>query len=152
MTFSIIIFVLSWICFLVFGDKKRFIELSPTCYLAMYFACTTDMMTNVYPLWEYPASDKLHVFYRHVLHDTGIYPVVTYLFLQTLPEHETAFYVVRHIFYWSLLAISVEAIAMATNNMEHHLWWNFGWSYTSDWVLYGIFYAHFRWRRKNSRG
>lgn len=147
MTFSILLFAMSWICFFLLGDKKRFIELSPTCYLAMYLACTTDMLTNVYPLWEYPAKDRLHVFYRHVLQDAGIYPVVTYLFLQTLPERETILHVARHIFCWSLLAIGIEVIAITTNHMEHHLWWNYSWSYAFDWVLYIIFYAHHRWRR-----
>lgn len=146
MTFSIIQFIISWGCFILFADKKKFYLIVPTCYTAMYLACTTDMMTFVYPLWEYPAATKIQVFFRHILHDTAIYPVVTYLFLQTLPKKQSVFSIARHMFYWSILAISIEVIAIKTGNMNHHLWWNFGFSYLADWILFVIFYFHHRWR------
>lgn len=146
MTFSIILFVISWLCFFVFSDKKKFYLIVPTCYIAMFLASTSDMMTNVYPLWEYPAPNKKQIFFRHILHDTGIYPVVTYLFLQTLPKNRNFSTVVLHIFYWSILAILIEWITIKTGNMKHGLWWNFGCSYIADWVLFTLFYFHHKWR------
>lgn len=151
MSFSIILFIISWISFFIFADKKKFYLLAPTCYLAMYFACFSDMMTSVYPLWDYPAPTKVQVFIRHVLHDNGIYPVVTYLFLQTLPQKQNTSSVLRHIFYWSLLAISLEWIAIKTGNMKHGYWWGFGWSYLADWFLYLFFYFHHKWRERRAR-
>lgn len=150
MTFSIILFISSWLSFFIFADKKKFITLAPTCLLAMYLACTSDMMTNVYPLWEYPASDKLHQFFRHLLHDTGVYPIVTYLFLQTLPRRKARLTVIRHIFYWSILAFIIEWIATRTGSMKYHLWWNRGCSFAADWILFFLFYEHHKWREKHN--
>ncbi len=149
MIFSISLFIVSWICFFVFADKKRFAEISPTCLIAMYLAVTSDMMTNIYPLWEYPASTKTLIFFRHVLHDIGIYPVVTYLFLQTLPRKQTFSTVALHIFYWSILAILIEWAAVKTGNMKHNLWWSFYCSYLADWILFLLFFSHHKWQKKH---
>lgn len=146
MTFSITLFVILWLFFFIFADKKKFYLIAPTCYIAMYLACTTDMMINVYPLWEYPAPTKTQMFFRHILHDVGIYPVVTYLFLQTLPKHQTKSTVIARTFYWSILAISLEWLAIRTGQMKHGLWWNLGCSYIADWILFTLFYFHHKWR------
>lgn len=151
MIFSIILFVISWLGFFFLADKKRIAEISPTCFIAMYLACTSDMMTNVYPLWQYPAPTLTGVFFRHVLHDSSIYPVVTYLFLQTLPKKQTFFTIARHMFYWSILSFFIEWLAIRTGNMKHGLWWNNFCSYTADWLLFITFYTHHKWRDKHSR-
>lgn len=151
MIFSIVLFVLSWICFSFFADKQRFFSLAPTCYIAMYLACTTDLLVHHYPLWDYPAPNKMQTYWRHLLHDLGIYPVVTYLFLQTLPIRQNTLTLVRHIFHWSLFAIFIEWLAIKAGVMKHQLWWNFGYSYASDWLLYLIFYSHHKWREKHTK-
>ncbi len=149
MIFSISFFVVSWICFFVFADKKRVAEISPTCLLAMYLACATDLLVHHYELWDYPAPSKMQTFWRHLMHDFSVYPIVTYLFLQTLPKKQTFATVTLHIFYWSILAILIEWIAIKTGSMKHKLWWSFYCSYLSDWILFLIFYFHHKWQKKH---
>ncbi|MBL0387446.1 hypothetical protein JJB07_12360 [Tumebacillus sp. ITR2] len=146
MVFSIVLFVGSWLFFLFLGKKKKFYVLSPTCYVAMILGLSTDVMIDAYGLWEYPATTGLQSFWRHILDDFGIYFVVTYLFLQTLPKQPNFWNMVLHIFYWSVLAFGLEFLALKTGNLKHRLWWNLGFSYVSDVGLYLIFYYHHRWR------
>lgn len=150
MVFSIILFVCSWVAFLFFADKKPYFKFAPTCFIAMILGLSTDIMTDSYGLWEYPASSNLQSFWRHILDDFGVYFVIPYLFLQTLPRVQTFTSIALHIFYWSLLAIGIEFVALKTGNLKHQLWWNLGCSYTADWILYLIFYTHQKWRTKNT--
>ncbi|MBP1934239.1 CBO0543 family protein [Ammoniphilus resinae] len=149
MTFSTTLFVISWICFFVFADKKKIIYFYPTCLLATYFSAAVDFLfTEHYPLWDYPHGTKMQTYIYHLMQQFGIYPVVTYLFLQTIPKRKTKFKLIRHIFYWTLLAIFIEWLAITTHFMEHMKWWNLGYSYTADWLLFFLFYGHFRWWNK----
>lgn len=144
MIFSAVLLITSWICFLIFADKKKFFIFLPTCYLAMILGLMTDILTYQYPLWEYPAPSGLGKLFRTYSDEFGVYFVVTYLFIQTLPKKLIIFKLIKHIFYWSILAVSIEVIALATGSMKHGLWWNTGYSYICDWILFIIFYNHYK--------
>jgi hypothetical protein len=150
MTYSIIKFILSWACFIWFGDKKKFFLIVPTCYVAIILALITDLLMFVYPLWEYKSQTEMQLFAKQIINAFGIYFVVTYLFLQTLPKSQTILTVGIHIFLWSILCILIEVFAMELGYIHHGLWWNLGWSYFSDWVLFLFFYGHHKWRESKS--
>jgi hypothetical protein len=150
MAFPIIKFISSWIIFIIFADKKQFFRFSSTLYLAMIFAFITDLLMFVHPLWEYPSITKIELFWRQILNSLGIYFVVTYFYLQTLPKKQTLSTLSRHILYWSLLSILIEWIALKTGYIKHRFWWNLGWSYVADWVLFFVFYIHYKWQNYNT--
>ncbi|WP_066633550.1 CBO0543 family protein [Desulfolucanica intricata] len=151
MIFSIVLFAASWLCFFIFYKKEKFFLYAPTCYLAVILGLMTDVLTDHYPLWQYPASSEIQKFWRDILDDFGVYFVVTYLFLQALPQKTTLLAFFRYFFYWTLLAVSLEWIALKTGNMEYGLWWNIGYSYLADWLLFAFFYGHYRWQEKNRK-
>jgi hypothetical protein len=149
MIFSAVIFITSWICFLLFADKKKFFGFLPTCYLAMVLGLMTDVLTFYYPLWNYPAPNGLGKIFRRYSDELGVYFIVTYLFIQTLPLKLTIFKLIKHIFYWSVLAFSLEVIAVTTGSMKYGLWWGIGYSYICDWILFIIFYNHYKLLKKH---
>lgn len=151
MVFSTIIFIVSWLSFILFADKKKFFIFSPTCYVAIILGFATDLLIHYYPLWDYPAQKDLHCIFRYYLDDVGIYFVTTYLFLQTLPKNQKLSRVALHIFLWSLLSIAIEAIALLTNSMIHDMWWTPYYSYIADWILFILFYSHYRFRAKHTQ-
>lgn len=148
MLFPIIKFFSSWIIFLTFAEKRLFFRFSSTVYFAVILALITDLLMFVTPLWEYPGS-KTELFFKQMLHSFGIYFVTTYLFLQTLPKKATIFTLTRHIFYWTVFAIIVEWICLKIGYIKHGLWWNLGWSYLSDWILFFVFYLHYKWQAQH---
>jgi hypothetical protein len=148
MTYPIIKFILSWALFLFFGNRKKFSLIVPTCYLAVILALVTDLLMFVYPLWEYKSDTQMQLFTKQMLNAFGIYYVVTYLFLQTLPKNQTFLKVQLHIFYWTMLAILKESLALKLGYITHRIWWNLWWSFIADWVLFYIFYIHHKWREK----
>jgi hypothetical protein len=66
--------------------------------------------------------------------DFGIYPVVAYLFTQTLPT--TWRKILRKALLCSFPSILFEFITLRTGNMEHHEWWNLWCSFGSDILIY----------------
>jgi hypothetical protein len=149
MTFSLTLFVTSWVCFLIFSKKNKLRLFYSTCLLAMYLASIVDLLGgHHFPLWDYPDPSNIHAFIYHVLQQFGVYPVVVYLFLQTLPKQQNLITMSLHIFYWSIIALVIEWIAIKTGFMKYKNWWNLGWSYLADWILYFIFYWHHKWWNK----
>jgi hypothetical protein len=149
MTFSVSLFVISWICFFIFADKKKFHLFYPTCLFASYLACATDfLLTEHYVLWDYPEGTKMQTYSYHLMQQLGVYFVVSYLFLQNLPQRKHTFTLFRYVFYWTLLALLIEWLATTTGFMKYGKWWKLGWSYLCDWLLYFIFFFHHRWREK----
>ncbi|GBF33589.1 hypothetical protein DCCM_2695 [Desulfocucumis palustris] len=142
MIFMLTSFILSWIIFGLFADKKRFLGQLPTCYFAMILGFLTDFLVEAYPLWEYTAANKWEHFFVEYLDELGIYFVITYLFLQTLPKQKTFSTMFLHIFIWTIPSLLIELVALKIKAMEHHLWWNIYYSYICDWFLYFIFYKH----------
>lgn len=148
MKFSIILFVMSWLSFVIFADKKKFFIFSPTCYLAIILGFVTDVLIHYYPLWSYPGNSDFEKCIRLYLDDFGVYFVITYLFLQTLPKRKTFIPISLHIFLWTLPSILIETIALWSESMSHDLWWSLYYSYFADWILFSIFYFHYRLRAK----
>ncbi|WP_018249281.1 CBO0543 family protein [Orenia marismortui] len=150
MAFSITLFIISWLVFLKFADRSKFFEYSPTCYIAMILGLMTDILVHHYPFWKYTAAKKPQIIIRHYLDDLGVYFVVTYLFIQCLPKTQKTFNMLIYIFGWTVIAVLIEAIALKLTGIEHGLGWNLIYSYLSDWLLFLIFYAHYRLRTKYS--
>ncbi|WP_367749805.1 CBO0543 family protein [Ammoniphilus sp. 3BR4] len=92
----------------------------PRALLAIYMSCAVDFFaTEHYILWDYPQGTKMQTYFYHLLQQLGVYPVVTYLYLQTLPKNNhRKWRVVRHIFYWSILALSIEWLALNTGYIK----------------------------------
>ncbi|MEG6586203.1 CBO0543 family protein [Dendrosporobacter sp. 1207_IL3150] len=137
--FYYIRFTIVVICFILFTDKKRWRELLPVSLLASCLAGFTDIITFYYPLWRYLGEHPLLI---ALLDNIGIYPVVTYLFIQWLPKEQTLPRMLRYWLYWTTFAISIEYIHIHMKKMQYGLWWHMGWSYLADWVLFTIFYSY----------
>jgi len=98
---------------------------------------------HYYKLWDYGDQDhQINKFFIEVFDDVGIYVVTTYLFLQWLPTPHTFKRLFWYFFIWTAIAASVEWIHVATGHMTYHKWWNLGFSYISDWILFWVFYKY----------
>ena len=149
MIFPITLFVLSWICFFIFADKKKYFLFAPTCYVALIFGLASDILVLHYPfLWDYPAATKGPLLLKHLMDDFGAIFVFTYLFLQTLPKKQTIIMLSRHIFYWTLIGISIELIAFKTGNFKYGPWWNLGYSFVADVIFLFVFYGYYKLHKK----
>ncbi|MFJ8236319.1 CBO0543 family protein [Ureibacillus sp. NPDC094379] len=144
MLIGTVTFIISWVTYLFFSDKRKFPLYVLTGYIGIILAFITDLLMFVYPLWNYPGG-KIVNFFILLLNAFGIYFVVICFFLQSLPKKQTILSIVRHIFYWSLFAIIVELFYLIIGYLEHGLWWNLMYSYIADWILFTIFYLHHRW-------
>lgn len=137
-------FIISWVVFLVFSNKNKFPLYVLTGYIGIILALITDLLIFVYPLWNYPGT-RFGTFGIQLLNGFGLYFVIIYFFLQTLPKTQTILSVTRHIFYWSLFAIMLELFYLWIGFIEHGLWWNTGFSYIADWILFVCFFLHHKW-------
>ncbi|MDN4494708.1 CBO0543 family protein [Ureibacillus aquaedulcis] len=146
---GIVTFIISWIAYLFFSDKKKFHLYVLTAYIGIILALITDLLMFVYPLWNYPGT-KLEKFFIQLLNGFGLYFVVIYLFLQFLPKRQTVLTITRYIFFWSMFAIILEFIYLHIGFIEHGLWWNIMHSYIADLLLFVIFYLHHKWASKYS--
>jgi hypothetical protein len=136
MLFFIFRFIISWTIWIIFADKKRWRELFPVSIFAVYLASITDIIVHHYTLWRYHPSTLI----TELFDDTGIYIVVTYLFIQWLPKKKTFSCMFMYWFVWTGITITIEWIHIVTGHMEHYKWWNYGWSYLADWILFFLFY------------
>jgi hypothetical protein len=114
----------------------------------MYLAATIDLFAHHYLLWDYPKGTQLVQYSYHLMQQLGVYPVVIYLYIQTLLQKQSVVRMFRHILYWSLLALFLEWLSVKTGFMEYKKWWNLGWSYLSDWLLFLLFYGYFNWWKR----
>jgi hypothetical protein len=151
MAFSVTLFVLSWITFIVFADKKKFRLFWSTCLFGMYLAATIDLLADHYHLWDYPKGTQLEQYSYHLMQQLGVYLVVIYLYIQSLPHKQNIVSMFRHILYWSLLALFLEWLAINIGFMEYKKWWNLGWSYLADWLLFLLLYCYFKWWERGER-
>jgi hypothetical protein len=136
--FFYIRFILVWIVWLIFADKKRWRELFPVSIFAGYLGLITDVViAEGFKLWEYRNGN---IIFAEVSDDLGTYIVVTYLFIQLLPKHKTVRNMLLYWFIWTTLAIGIEWIHIHSGHMIHNKWWNHGCSYLMDWLLFWLFY------------
>jgi hypothetical protein len=134
----IAIFLASWIAFLLFADRSKWRQFVPACLMAMVLSLTTDVIvaTNL-KLWTYhdPTGWILQDDFVHLLDDFGIYPVVTYLFLQHYPFAKNRLQQFMYFVYWTTFAIMVEYAHHIFGLMKHANGWSHLHSYIADWVL-----------------
>lgn len=139
--FFIAVFIIAWAAWIFLADKKRWRELFPVSIFAALLGVTSDILTRHYPLWSYEKGDSMVV---HLGDDFGLYIVIPYLFIQWLPRVRTFWKMAGYWFVWTTLTISIELIYLASGHLEHHKWWSSGLSYSSDWLLFWLFYQYHR--------
>lgn len=137
----LVVFIASWIIWILFSDKKRWREIFPVCFLASMLGCLTDMIMHWYPLWQYQDG---HPMFIHIANDFGVFFVVTYLFIQWLPKRQTFWHMMAYWFVWTGAAISLELFYNRTGRLVYHQWWNIWCSYLADWFLFALFYSYHR--------
>jgi len=134
--------VVSWVVWVIFADKKRWREIFPVSIFAAAIALVSDqIMDKGYKLWGYRGA---HPLIATLFDDLGIYIVVTYLFIQWLPKNKSLLNLFKYILSWTVIAISIEYIHIASGYMEHYNWWTFWHSYTADWLLFILFYKFYK--------
>lgn len=144
MLIGTVTFIISWLAFLLFSNRKKFPLYAFTGYVGIILALITDLLMFVYPLWQYPGT-KIEKFIIQLLNGFGIYFVVIYFFLQLLPKKQTFLSVTRHIFFWSIFVIVIELLYLNMGFIEYGLWWNIWYSYIGDCILFIMFYIHHKW-------
>jgi hypothetical protein len=138
MWFFLGVIIVSWILWFIFADKTRWREIFPVSFFAGYLGLITDIIMDYYRLWEYKNGKIM----GELFDDFSVYIVVTYLFIQWLPTNHTFWAFFRYWFIWTATAIGIEWVHVVTDHMEHHKWWNYGWSYFANWLLFWIFYKY----------
>ena len=139
--FYIIRFIIAWIIWFVYADKRRWKEILPVCVFASCLGFLADILIEYYPLWEY-IEDAMHPLFLEIGDEFDVYPVVTYLFIQWLPVNKTIKNMFLYFFGWTGVAISIEYIHIVTDHIEHLNGWTMWHSYISDWILFWLFYMY----------
>jgi hypothetical protein len=133
-------FILSWLVWFIFANKKRWKEIIPVSIFASWTSFILETWIHyVYNLWSYSGLPIFSLFANAF----GIYIVVPYLFIQLLPHERSLVKMFVYFFLWTVFAIILEFFHWYLLKIEYHLWWNIGYSYVSDWVLFGIFYKFY---------
>lgn len=142
MMFWAIRFVLFWIIWLVFANKKRWREILPVCFFTAFLGSTSDNLTHHFHLWEYDKSELNLV--ADLTNNWSVYVVTLYLLIQWLPKRQTFWPISRYLFLWTGFAFIVEWIHISTGHMNYPTWWNIWWSYLADWILFGLIYQYYK--------
>lgn len=140
--FFIVRFILSWLVWLIFADKRRWRSLGLTGVFAALLGSVADIVTNRYPFWEY--SDGINPLFIDISDNFSIYIVATYLFIQWLPRSRAVARMFAYWFAWTTLTVTIEWLHLATGHMRYGLGWSLFHSYVADWILFGIFYLVYR--------
>lgn len=140
MTYTLV-FVTSWISFILFADKKRFRELHVTCLVAMVMSLGSDVITNCYPLWLYNDPDThFPNIAIELLDDLGLYPVLAYIYIQHVPKGIKKWPV--YTFFWTIGGCVIEFILTEKGYLKYHHGWNLICSCAADWVIFAILSIH----------
>lgn len=131
--YFVIVFVFCWVLFLWKGDKKRIKELYGAVIYTSFLGLFSDLIMVHYQLWSYNGL-PYPLYSIPLALDFSIYPVVAFLFTQTLPD--TWRQIGTRAFLWTLPSIFFEYVTIKMGNMEHHQWWNLWWSFGADLVIY----------------
>lgn len=138
--FFIVRFILVWLIWIIFADKKRWREILPVCILASFCGVVSDILIEYYPYWDY-SDNRVSPLFIDLGDEFEIFPVATYLFIQWLPK-KSAWIMLCYWFVWTGAAITIEYIHLITEHMEHLNGWNLWYSYIADWVLFWVFYQY----------
>lgn len=140
MTFWIARLIFDWVLWLIFADKKRWKEILPVCFFASWVSYIVEsQIYHNWQLWSYSGQPNIAL----AINGFGIYIVVTYLFIQWLPENRTAANLFYYLFLWTAVCIVFEYFHLLTGNFMYHKWWNLAYSYLADWILFYGFYKYY---------
>lgn len=134
--YFIVLFIASWVWFLIWADKKRIRELFGVAAFASFLGLFTDLLMVKYKLWSYKGLPQPSYLIPLLL-DFSVYPVVSYLFMQRYPLPFPR--LLLRISVWTILAVLFEWLTLITDHMEHHEWWSLWLSLASDIVIYSSF-------------
>lgn len=138
------VFAISWIWWFISADKHRVRELFGAAIWSSFLGLLTDLIMVHYQLWSYrglPAAE----YTIPLLLDFGIYPVVTYLFVQWMPEDWWG--IMKRAVIWSAAATLFEFVTLKVGVMEHHQWWSMWLSFTADMVIFWSIAGIYRYYR-----
>lgn len=136
--FWIIRFILIWLMFILLADKRRWREILPVSFFAGFLGSSSDDIMHHFHLWIY--ESKQTSFIADISDDWSVYIVITYLFIQWLPKKRTFPNMAIYWLIWTTISITIELIHVFSGHMFYSTWWNIGWSYLCDWLLFYIFY------------
>ncbi|SDD98763.1 CBO0543 family protein [Sporomusa acidovorans] len=137
--FYVVRFIIVWIIWFVYADKRRWKEILPVCVFASFLGVIADTLIEYYPRWEY-VEESMHPLFLELGDEFEIFPVVTYLFIQWVPANQTLRNMFLYFFGWTGLAILIEYIHLVTDHMEYLNGWSIWHSYIADWILFWLFY------------
>lgn len=132
-------FIISWVIWFIFADKKRWREIFPVCTFSLLLGAMTDTIMHHYKLWEYDDDGSI---LPYMVNEFGVYTVFTYLFIQHLPKDRMFKKNLVYWLVWTVMAVAIEWIYLKTGHIEYKKWWNMGWSYFADWILLWLFYQY----------
>lgn len=139
--FFIIQFIIVWIVWIIFADKKRWREFLPIGFFAAATGSMVDTVATHYGWWKYHGH---LIYFTRILDNLGIYIVTPYLFLQYLPKRKTFWRILVHWFLWSTGAIGIEWLHIKTGHMVHGHSWSMTISYLTDYILFALFYGYYK--------
>lgn len=141
MDFFYMRFLISWTCWLFFADKTRWREIIPVSIFASFLGLISDHFMNLHiTYWEYYGSHPKIIMV--LLDDFEIYFVVTYLFIQWIPQKQSFANMFFYWFAWTGLSIAIEYLHIITGHMTLYHGWTLWYSYISDWILFWILYEY----------
>ncbi|ARU61335.1 hypothetical protein CBW65_10240 [Tumebacillus avium] len=120
---------LSLLAFWLFGDKSRFRELFPSMLAGSLLRLKEQyVFTHLTKVWEYEQLVPLfQVVDLPVLLDLTFFPIVSYLYLQHLPQQRLGK------FFYTLFAAALlllyEYLMISFGHLRHHHQWNLLLSY-----------------------
>ncbi|UOF88952.1 cupin domain-containing protein [Fodinisporobacter ferrooxydans] len=142
--FFIFIFLISWASFLLFSNKKRIHELYQSSLIGMMMSLTSDAVTSFHPFWFYNDPEThLSKFVIQMLDDFGVYPVISYLYIQYMPNSVRKW--LKYTWCWTLAGITIEYMMVNRGYITHQLGWSLSLSYISDWIIFGLLTLHHQW-------
>lgn len=133
MMYFVILWILSWIAFFLFADRSRVREFFGAMMFTAFLGLFTDLVMVRYQLWSYSGLPQ-PLYVIPLTLDFGIYPVVSFIFLQWLPQKWGLIF--RRSIYCSIAAILLEWMTMVSGHMKHHMWWNLNFSFLSDLLIF----------------
>lgn len=131
-------FIFSWTMWFAFAKRGRWHKYLPVCIFASWLSLIVEAIMIYYNLWSYSGHPLLALF----INAFGIYLVTIYLFIQWLPDNCSAKSMFWYYFKWTLAVILFECVHAWLGHISYHKWWNIGYSYLSDWLLFWLFYNY----------
>lgn len=138
------LFVVSWILFYWKADKRRIRELFGAAVFASLLGSLTDLLMVEYKLWSYFGLPQ-PLFTIPIMLVLSVYPVVSFLFVQGLPDMWLQ--ILWRTLLWSVIAVIFEWITLLTRHIEHLMWWNLGYSFLADIIIFLSIAAFYRYYR-----